>query len=53
MSAYKLVVGPFSPDPVAVVRAADGAVIPMDENNRDYQAYLAWVSAGNTVEPAA
>ena len=27
-------------------------VIPQDSNNTDYQAYLAWVAAGNTAEAA-
>ena len=28
----------------------DLGVIPDDENNRHYQAYLAWVAEGNTAE---
>ena len=27
-------------------------LIPMDESNADYQKYLAWVSEGNTPDPA-
>ena len=26
--------------------------IPFDSNNTDYQAYLKWLAAGNTPEPA-
>ena len=35
-----------------VIRIADQAIIPKDPDNTDYQAYLKWVEAGNTPEPA-
>jgi hypothetical protein len=33
------------------LRTSDGAVIPVDPDNRDYQEYLKWLSDGNTLEP--
>ena len=36
----------------AIFRLSDSLTIPMDEDNTDYQAYLAWVEEGNTPLPA-
>ena len=41
-----------SVDTKGVIRKEDGAWIPFDESNIDYQAYLAWVAEGNTAEAA-
>jgi hypothetical protein len=35
-----------------ILRLADNAFIPQDPANTDYAAYLAWLEAGNTPEPA-
>ena len=36
-----------------ILRLTDGAFIPQDPANIDYQAYQKWVAAGNKAEPAA
>lgn len=37
--------------PSGVRRMSDGAMIPADLKNRDYQAFLAWQSSGGTPTP--
>ena len=36
----------------SILRLEDNACIPPDPANTDYAAYLEWVEAGNTPEPA-
>lgn len=39
-------------EPSSIVRIADGAFIPFDPANTDYQEYLKWLAEGNEPLPA-
>jgi hypothetical protein len=49
---YKLIKTEYAQEAVGVIRLLDGASVPFDPANTDYQAYLKWLEEGNTPEPA-
>lgn len=50
LKAYKTPRGEWEQLP-QVERLEDGALVPFDEANVDYQEYLAWVNQGNEAQP--
>jgi hypothetical protein len=52
MIEYKQLICPITNAVASVQRSTDGAIIPFDPANTDYQAYLAWLAQGNVPEPA-
>ena len=49
---YQQITSPTGQPAQCIKRIADNAFIPLDPANTDYQAYLAWVEAGNEPLPA-
>jgi hypothetical protein len=49
---YKQILDNLSKEIKSVQRLADNAFIPFDEQNTDYQAFLAWKAEGNEPMPA-
>ena len=52
MAAYQLTRSGVAASAQPVTRESDGAFIPNDVRNADYQQYLAWLNAGSTPDAA-
>ena len=48
---YKLTTNSYGGEAMSVIRTKDGACIPFDEANTDYQKYLEWLAEGNEPLP--
>lgn len=48
---YKLIKHPITKQ-IDIIYREDGAFIPINNDNIDYQNYLKWVAEGNTPEAA-
>jgi hypothetical protein len=49
---YQLIKNHLTGETKIVKRLEDNAFIPFDNDNVDYQKFLAWVAEGNTPTPA-
>ena len=49
---YKLHYSTTAQAVIHVQRLSDGAFIPFNPDNTDYQEYLKWLAEGNTPQPA-
>ncbi len=49
---YKQTINILGGEPTTEISKTEGAAIPFDPANTDYQAYLKWVAEGNEQIPA-
>ncbi len=51
-ATYRLTNNSLAANAQPIIRKADGAAIPNDPHNTDYQTYLVWLAVPNTPDPA-